>query len=38
MMKPRRMRWTGHVAHMGTEKCIYNFGEEARRKEITRKT
>jgi hypothetical protein len=39
MIKSRRMRWTGHVARMGgDEKCIYDIGGEARRKETTRKT
>jgi hypothetical protein len=23
-MKSRRMRWAGHVAHMGEEKNVYN--------------
>jgi hypothetical protein len=25
MMKPRRMRWAGHVAHMGTMINAYNI-------------
>jgi hypothetical protein len=37
MIKPRGMRWTGHVARMEQD-YTYDFGEEARRKEITRKT
>jgi hypothetical protein len=29
MMKSRRMRWAGHVAHMGREeRCIQSFGGE----------
>jgi hypothetical protein len=27
----RRMRWAGHVAPMGGEKCLQGFGWEARR-------
>jgi hypothetical protein len=23
MIKPRRMRWAGHVAHMGKRRCVY---------------
>jgi hypothetical protein len=36
-MKSRRMRWAGHVAHMG-EECVHSYGGKARRKETTRKT
>jgi hypothetical protein len=36
-IKSRRMRWAGHVAHMG-EECVQGFGEKARRKETTWKT
>ena len=25
-IKPRRMRWAGHVARMGEEKCLQGFG------------
>jgi len=25
-IKSRRMRWAGHVGHVGDEKCIQNFG------------
>jgi hypothetical protein len=25
----RKMRWTGHVAHMGEERCIQDFSGEA---------
>jgi len=28
MIKPRRMRRSGHVARMGHEKCLQNFGQE----------
>ena len=28
MVKSRRMRWAGHVAGMGQEKCIQGFGAE----------
>jgi hypothetical protein len=37
IMKSRRMRWTGHVARMGEEECIYDVGKD-RRKNITGKT
>jgi hypothetical protein len=37
MMKSRRMRWAGHVARMGEEKCIQSFGGKARREKTTRK-
>jgi hypothetical protein len=36
--KRSRMRWAGHVARMGEEECIYDFGGKSRRKETTRKT
>jgi hypothetical protein len=26
--KSRRMRWAGHVASMGQERCIQDFSEE----------
>jgi hypothetical protein len=26
MIKSRKMRWAGHVAHIGDEKCVQNFG------------
>jgi hypothetical protein len=26
VIKSRRMRWAGHVAHMGEERCIQGFG------------
>jgi hypothetical protein len=31
-IKSRRMRWVGHVAHMG-EECVQGFDGKARRKE-----
>jgi hypothetical protein len=33
-IKSRRMRWAGHVAHMG-EECVQGFDGKARRKETT---
>jgi hypothetical protein len=36
-IKTRRMRWVGHVAHMG-EECVRGFDEKARMKDITWKT
>jgi hypothetical protein len=36
--KSRRMRWAGHVAHMGGEKSVQGFGGKARKKETTWKT
>jgi hypothetical protein len=32
MIKLRRVRWAGHVAHGGEEVCIQGFGEIARSK------
>jgi hypothetical protein len=29
VIKARRMRWAGHVAHGGGERCIQHFGWEA---------
>jgi hypothetical protein len=29
VIKARRMRWAGHVAHEGGEECIQHFGWEA---------
>jgi hypothetical protein len=34
----RRMRWVGHVAHMGGQKIVQGFGGKARGKETTWKT
>jgi hypothetical protein len=36
-IKSRRMRWVGHVAHMG-EECVQGFNEKARTKDATWKT
>jgi hypothetical protein len=38
IIKSRRMRWAGDVAHMGEEECIEGFDLKATRKETTRKT
>jgi hypothetical protein len=39
MFKPKRMRWTGHVARMGEKLNAYNdFGGKSRRKDSHRKT
>jgi hypothetical protein len=38
MAKLRRMRWAGHVANLGEEECIQDFGGKGRRKETTRNT
>jgi hypothetical protein len=35
VIKPRRMRWAGHVTRMG---CLQGFGREARKEETTGKT
>jgi hypothetical protein len=37
VIKSRRMRWAGHVAHMG-ERCLQGFGWDAQRQETTGKT
>jgi hypothetical protein len=37
IIKSKRMRWAGHVARKGEEKCI-EFWWETRRKETTRET
>jgi hypothetical protein len=31
VIKSRRMRWAGHVARMGEERCLQGFGWEAQR-------
>jgi hypothetical protein len=36
-IKSRKMRWVGHVTHMG-EESVQNFGGKARREETTWKT
>jgi hypothetical protein len=33
-----RMRWVGHVAHMGDEKCLRNFSRKTRREESNLKS
>jgi hypothetical protein len=38
VIKSRRMRWAGHVACLGEERCIRGFGGETSGKETTRKT
>jgi hypothetical protein len=39
VVKSRRMRWVGHVAHMGGgEWCAQGVGGEARGKEAIRET
>jgi hypothetical protein len=30
VIKSRRMRWAGHVARMGEERCLQGFGWEER--------
>jgi hypothetical protein len=32
VIKSRRIRWAGHVALMGDEKCIESFGQITERK------
>jgi hypothetical protein len=32
-IKPRSMRWTGHVARMGDEKSVQGFGGKTRRRD-----
>jgi hypothetical protein len=32
VMKSMRLRWVGHVARMGDEKCMQNFGRKTWRK------
>jgi len=38
VMKSRRMRWAGHVARMGRERCMHCFDGETSGKETTWKT
>jgi len=38
MIKSRRMRWAGHVAHMGEERGVYSVGGETGGKETTGET
>jgi hypothetical protein len=37
-IKPRRMRWAGHVARMEEERSVQGFRGKAQRKETFRKT
>jgi hypothetical protein len=37
-MKPRRMRWSGHVARMGERRNAYRLLMGNQREEATRKT
>jgi hypothetical protein len=37
MIKPRRIRWAEHLAHMGTGRMHTRFVEKARRKETSGK-
>jgi hypothetical protein len=38
VIKSRRMRWVGHAARMGWEKCLQGFGWRARREKTSGKT
>jgi hypothetical protein len=38
VIKSKRMRWAGHVACMGEERCIQGSGGKTWGKETTRKT
>jgi hypothetical protein len=38
VIKSRKMRWTGHVAHMGEEKCLQGFGGDTWGEKISWKT
>ena len=35
VIKLRRMKWVGHVLHMGEQKCMQDFGGETSWKETT---
>jgi hypothetical protein len=35
MIKSRRVRLAGHVAHVGIEKCVQNFSQKTWMEEIT---
>jgi hypothetical protein len=37
-IEAQRMRWAGHVAHMGAERCMQDFGRETCGKETNLKT
>jgi hypothetical protein len=38
IIKSRRMRWAGDIAHMGEDECLQDSDGKARRKEPTMKT
>jgi hypothetical protein len=39
IIRPRRMRWVGHIARMGEKRNVYGvIGRKVKRKEIARKT
>jgi hypothetical protein len=39
IIKSRRMRWAGHVAHvLGEKECMNDFRGKSRKKETTKKT
>jgi hypothetical protein len=38
MIRFWRMRWIGHAAHMGDDKCIQNFGQNTQTEETICKT
>jgi hypothetical protein len=38
VIKSRRVRWAGHVARMGEEKCLHDFGGDTRGEKIRWKT
>jgi hypothetical protein len=39
LITSRRMRWAGHVIHMGgEEECIWGIGQKAKRNETNMKT
>jgi len=29
VIKSRRMKWAGHIAHRGGEECLQSYGQEA---------
>jgi len=37
VIKSKMMKWTGHVAHTGSEKCIQNFGQKTTMEETMQK-
>jgi hypothetical protein len=38
VIKSRKLRWVGHVAHMEEDKCTQNFYQKTLREETTWKT